>query len=65
MVAPHVHTTDEAKADIKAISHNKGRGDNEGPKGIGGTSTSTVKTTYTKDVEPSPEGSDVVSKRPL
>jgi hypothetical protein len=65
MTAPHVHTTDEAKADIRRISHNKGAGDNMGPVSIGGGSAG-VATTTTKDVEPTGgEYGDVVNKRPV
>lgn len=64
MVAPHCHTTDEAKAAIRRVSHNKGAGDNMGPVGIGGGSAGNMKTS-TKDVEPKSSDGDVVSKRSI
>jgi hypothetical protein len=64
MTAPHVHTTDEAKANIRGISHNKGRGDNEGPMSIGGGSAGSM-TTCTEDVEPHMSDGDVVNKRSI
>lgn len=64
MVAPHEHTADEVKANIKRISHNSGRGDNMGPQSIGGGSSGNM-TTCTSDVEPKSSDGDVVSKRGL
>jgi hypothetical protein len=67
MVAPHEHTTDEVKANIKRVSHNQGRGDNMGPVGIHGHGSNSGgnATTHTKDVAPMHTDGDVVNKRPV
>lgn len=68
MVAPHTHTTDESKADIRRISNNRGPGDNEGPVTISkghGSHSGSVMTTSTHNVEPKHTDGDVVSKRKL
>jgi hypothetical protein len=67
MVAPHEHTTDEVKANIKRVSHNQGRGDNMGPVGINahGSNSGANMTTCTPDVEPAHTDGDVVNKRPV
>lgn len=67
MTAPHEHTTDEVKANIRRVSHNKGRGDNEGPVGINshGNNSGSNMTTSTNDVEPKHTDGDVVNKRPV
>jgi hypothetical protein len=69
MVAPHEHTTDEVKANIRRVSHNKGRGDNEGPVGIGSGAgpqgSAGSMTTKTHNVEPVRDDDDAVNKRPL
>lgn len=62
MTAPHDHTADEVRANIRRISHNSGPGDNLGPVGIGGGSTGNA-TTTTPGVEPTSGGGDVVNKR--
>jgi hypothetical protein len=67
MTAPHEHTTDEVKANIKRISHNTGCGDNGGPVGIHahGSNSGANMTTSTKNVEPAYTDGDVVNKRPV
>ena len=62
MVAPHEHTSDEVKANIKRISRNSGSGDNMGPTSIGGGSAGNM-TTCTDKVEPKSSDGDVVNKR--
>lgn len=64
MTAPHFHTTAEAKAAIKKISHNSGEGDEGAPIGIGGGSTS-VKTTTTEKVSIKQKGDDWVNNRSI
>jgi hypothetical protein len=61
MTAPHCHTTEEAKANIRGISHNSGPGDNCGPTSIGGGSVKSMKTS-TPDVEP--KGGDFADSAP-
>ena len=64
MTAPHCHTTDEAKANIRKVSRNTGAGDNMGPTSIGGGSAGAMKTS-TPGVEPKSSDGDVVNKRPV
>ncbi len=62
MVAPHCHTTEEVKVNIRRVSHNKGSGDNEGPTSGEGGSAGNMKTSTPK-VEPHGDQGDVISKR--
>lgn len=64
MTAPFLDSTDKVKAAIKRVSHNKGRGDNEGPSSIGGGSASNM-TTCTEGVEPHSEYGDTAGKRSI
>lgn len=61
MVAPHCHTTAEAKAAIKRIEHNS-QGTSGPPTGISGGSAGN-QTTKTEDVTSTEKGGDYVSKR--
>lgn len=70
MVAPHVHTADEARAAISRCSHNSGAGDNMGPtggigSGAGGIGSAGNMTTKTKNVEPMKDDDDAANKRKL
>ena len=62
MVAPHFHTTQEAKDAIRKIEHNSGEGVSNAPTEIGGGSGG-VHTTLTEKVTNKGKGDDWVSKR--
>lgn len=61
MVAPHYHTTAEAKAAIKKIEHNSDGG-NGAPTGIAGGSAANA-TTHTDKVTNKEKGADWVGNR--
>ena len=62
MTAPHCHTTEEAKANIKRIEHNSGRGGEGAPTGIMGGSGAN-QTTLTSGVTETSKGHDWVGGR--
>lgn len=64
MVGPHFHTTEEAKAAIKKISHNHGIADEGKPVKIAGGSSSNA-TTFEQGVNSKKKGDDWVPKRGL
>jgi len=57
MVAPHVHTVEEAKKNINRVEHNTDGG-NGAPTGISGGSGSNYNTGKTEGVPPRKKGED-------
>jgi len=63
MVAPHFHTTAEAKEAIKKIQHNSMEGGEGAPVGILDGGSGQNQTTLTPAVTETKKGSDWVHKR--